>query len=44
MDLGLAMLQRWWRLVYLPHFAVGIAGWVLLLGYFLLAGRSSAAR
>jgi len=35
MDLGLAMLQRWWREAYVPHLAVGIAialvGWGLSL-------------
>src|SRR5258706_1586405 len=33
MDLGLAMLQRWWREIYAPHLAVGLAvafaGWAL---------------
>lgn len=36
-DLGLSMLQRWWRAVYAPHLAVGgtimaaalLAGWLL---------------
>jgi len=37
MDLGLAMLQRWWRQAYAPHLAVGIvaalAGWALAAWY-----------
>src|SRR3954467_15085867 len=24
MDLGLAMLQRWWRLCYAPHLLIGV--------------------
>ena len=35
MDLGLAMLQRWWRQAYLPHLAVGVA--VALAGWGLAA-------
>jgi hypothetical protein len=35
MDLGLAMLQRWWRRAYAPHLAVGVAaalaGWAASL-------------
>jgi hypothetical protein len=35
MDLGLAMLQRWWRQAYVPHLLVGVlaalAGWGLSL-------------
>jgi len=43
MDLGLAMLQRWWRLVYLPHFAVGIAVALAGWGLSLLAGKAIVA-
>jgi hypothetical protein len=41
MDLGLAMLQRWWRQVYLPHFAVGLAA--ALAGWGLAAWTGKAA-
>ena len=33
MDLGLAMLQRWWRQAYVPHLVVGVA--VALAGWGL---------
>jgi len=40
MDLGLAMLQRWWRQAYVPHLAIGLtaalAGW----GLGLWAGKA----
>ena len=43
MDLGLAMLQRWWRQAYLPHLVVGIA--VALAGWGLAswAGKTALA-
>jgi hypothetical protein len=36
-DLGLAMLQRWWRAVYVPHLAVGgaLAAAVLLFSWYV---------
>jgi hypothetical protein len=41
MDLGLAMLQRWWRQVYAPHLVVGIG--VALVGWGLSAWAGKAA-
>jgi hypothetical protein len=43
MDLGLAMLQRWWRQVYLPHFVVGIAAALAGWGLSLWAGKAIVA-
>jgi hypothetical protein len=40
MDLGLAMLQRWWRQVYAPHLVVGIG--VALAGWGLAAWAGKA--
>ena len=37
MDLGLTMLQRWWRQVYLPYLlvAVPIMGAAIAIGWYL---------
>jgi hypothetical protein len=43
MDLGLAMLQRWWRPAYLPHLAVGIAVALAGWGLSLWAGKAIVA-
>jgi len=43
MDLGLAMLQRWWRQAYLPHLAVGIAAALAGWGLSLWAGKAVVA-
>jgi len=40
MDLGLAMLQRWWRQAYLPHSVVVIAA--ALAGWGIAAGSGKA--
>jgi hypothetical protein len=39
MDLGLAMLQRWWRLVYLPHLMLAALTGALAFGAAWLLGR-----
>jgi len=48
MFLAAAFVEAFWSPLtefgFQTKIIVGIAGWVLLLGYFLLAGRSSAAR
>jgi hypothetical protein len=43
MDLGLAMLQRWWRQAYLPHLAVGAAAALAGWGLSLWAGKAVVA-
>jgi len=43
MDLGLAMLQRWWRQAYVPHLAVGIAAALAGWGLSLWAGKAMVA-
>jgi len=43
MDLGLAMLQRWWRQTYLPHLAVGIAAALAGWGLAAWAGKPAVA-
>jgi len=40
MDLGLAMLQRWWRQAYVPHLAVGLAAALAGWGLGLWAGKA----
>ncbi|MEA3194537.1 MAG: hypothetical protein QOD26_2870 [Betaproteobacteria bacterium] len=43
MDLGLAMLQRWWRQAYVPHLAVGIAVALIGGGLGAWAGKTGMA-
>jgi hypothetical protein len=43
MDLGLAMLQRWWRQAYLPHLVVGIAVALASWGLATWAGKTALA-
>ena len=43
MDLGLAMLQRWWRQAYVPHLAVGVAAALAGWGLAAWTGKAWAA-
>jgi hypothetical protein len=48
MFMAAAFVEAFWspltEIPFILKIIVGIAGWVLLLAYFLLAGRAHAAR
>ena len=43
MDLGLALLQRWWRQAYVPHLIVGICAGLTGWGLSLWTGKAAVA-